>query len=328
MAGTQANKIRLLYVKKILEQMTDEQHPMNTTEILKALKSYGIESERKTLYSDIEALQAFGVDIISGPSKKDGYYVGSREFELPELKLLVDSVQSSKFITSKKSLELIKKIEGLCNRYDAKQLNGQVYVKNRIKTMNESIYYNVDVIHNAIDIDSEICFKYFEYDISKKRVFKHNGMIYEISPYVLTWDDENYYMVGYDKKSGIIKHYRVDKMCEISINNNERQGKELFDKIDMSEYTNRLFSMFGGQMQEVTIRFSNRLAGVVFDRFGKQIIMMPDGDEHFIINTHVAVSPQFFSWIFSFGQDVKILAPQALIDGMKEHINKVMALYK
>lgn len=327
MSGVNNNRIRILYVKKILEQMTDEDHPMNTTEIIKHLNAYGIECERKTLYGDIEALKTVGVDIESNPAKNSGYYVASRDFELAELKLLVDSVQSSKFITHKKSLELIKKIEGLSNIYDSRELNRQVYVKNRIKSMNESIYYNVDKIHNAIDQNSDIRFKYFEYDIKGNRVFKKNGVKYEISPHALTWDDENYYMIGYDKEAGIIKHYRVDKMMEIELNGKSRSGTECFEKMDMSKYTNTLFSMFGGEICNVTMRFANSLSGVVIDRFGKQVMMIPDGDGHFKINVDLAVSPHFFAWIFGLGNKARIISPEKVVKQMKGYIDEIGKMY-
>ena len=213
-----SQKLKLLYVMRYLLRSSDEAHPVTVQQIIDFLSGEGIPAERKSIYDDVEALRRFGLDIIQAKiGRQSGYYVGSREFELPELKLLVDSVQSSKFITYKKTLTLIRKIESLASVYEAQLLSRQVYVKNRIKTMNESIYYNVDEIHTGIARDRRIRFRYFDYTVSKERRFRRDGGYYVVSPFALTWDDENYYLVAYDSEAGIIKHFRVDKMLDIGI---------------------------------------------------------------------------------------------------------------
>ena len=259
--------------------------------------------------------------------KTTGYYIASRDFELPELKLLVDSVQSSKFITHKKTLALIRKIERLASVYDAQLLQRQVYVRNRVKSMNESVYYNVDEISNAINADRQIRFQYFELDVNKQRRFRHNGAVYEISPFALMWDDENYYMLGYDAAAGKMKHYRVDKMVGIEATGQERQGKDCFAGIDMSAYSKQIFGMFTGSEQTVKLRFENPLVGAVIDRFGKEVMLIPDGDEHFTVSVDVAVSPQFYAWLFGFGTAVEILSPESARRELSERAKAVAVLY-
>jgi len=320
-------KLKILYLAKFLREKSDEDNPVTVAQMLEELSRYGIKAERKSIYSDIEALNSFGLDIVCVKGKSTGYFMSGRDFELAELKLLVDSVQSSKFITLKKSQQLIKKIEGLCSENNAKLLHRQVYVLNRVKTMNESIYYNVDIIHRCIDENKKISFNYYEYTVSKEKLFKKNGKDYIISPFALTWDDENYYLLGYDSEAGIIKHYRVDKMAKINSVDEQRDGFEKFESFDLASYSKSTFSMFGGDMCDVKLRFENSLCGVVIDRFGKEVIMVPDSDNHFVINVKVSVSPMFFGWLFSFGNKVEILSPQSVKDKMKDTLKSVAKNY-
>ena len=252
----------------------------------------------------------------------------NRTFQLAELKLLVDSVQASKFITCKKSMELIKKLESLTSVHQARQLQRQVFVAGRIKAMNESVYYNIDRIHMAIGQNRQIGFRYFEYTVEKKRRFRHNGAQYRISPFALAWDDENYYMLGYDAQAGILKHYRVDKMTEIQPLDAPRQGNEQFQKLDMADYSRKVFSMFGGEEEMVRLRFENRLVGVVMDRFGKDVTVFPKEDGFFEIYTRVVLSPQFYGWIFALGEGVRILSPETAVRGMMEQLCRAQKCYE
>ena len=326
MARSSFQKLKILYVMEYLLKHSDEQHPVSTNEIIAYLQAHGISAERKSIYSDIEALCAYGLDIVA-LGGGHGYYAASREFELPELKLLVDSVQSSKFITHKKTMTLIKKIESLTSAYEAQLLNRQVFVKNRIKTMNESIYYNVDAIHAWIAGNRKIRFHYFEYTVGKERRFRRDGAWYVISPFALTWDDENYYLVAYDTQAGIIKHFRVDKMADIEMTDEERDGGEAYAALDMAVYARKVFGMFSGEETTVHLRFENHLVGAVLDRLGREVMLVPDGDDHFTLRTDVVVSPQFFAWMVGFGASACILAPQSVVDGMKEHLRAVAAQY-
>ncbi len=314
MAKSANQKLKLLYICDMIKD-TDENFTLSVNDIIARLSELDITAERKSIYDDIECLKRFGLDI---ERNKNGYYLASRDFETPELKLLVDAVQCSKFITQKKSLSLIKKLESLSSKSAAQSLQRQVYVFNRVKTMNESIYYNVDKIHTAIENNVKIKFKYFDYTSEKKK--KYRDKSYEVSPYALSWEDENYYLVAYDTDSAKIKHYRVDKMENITLTEHKREGREEFKNFDLAEYSHGIFGMYGGEKQNVKIRFDNSLAGVVIDRFGKDIMMIPDGDSHFTINLNVAVSPQFFAWIFGFGNLAKVISPQSVV---KEIINKI-----
>lgn len=327
MAKSPNQKLKLLYLMRILLERSDENHPITMAEMIQSLAAYDISAERKSIYDDLEALRLFGLDIVQTKSKTTGYYIGSRDFELPELKLLVDSVQSSKFITHKKTLSLIKKIESLASVYDGQLLQRQVYVRNRVKSMNESVYYNVDEISDAITHDRRIRFRYFEYTVTKERRFRKDGAFYEVSPFALMWDDENYYMLGWDAEADMMKHYRVDKMTEISCTEETREGSEAFQSVDMSAYSKKVFGMFTGQEESVTLRFTNHLVGAVLDRLGQDVFIVPDGDSHFTVRTNVVVSPQFFAWILGFGAEAQIIGPDGVLAQMKQHLSSVSALY-
>ena len=322
-------KLKPFYVMNYLLENTDEEHTVTVNQIIAHLEAQGISAERKSIYSDIEALQVLGVDIERVDSGNYvGYYVASRTFELPELKLLVDSVQSSKFITHKKTASLIKKIEKLASLHEAQLLNRQVFVKNRIKTMNESIYYNVDEIHNGISKNKRIKFLYFEETVSGERNYRHGGAYYVVSPFALTWDDENYYMVAYDSDARMIKHYRVDKMEKISVTDETRDGLEAYNALDMAVYAKKTFGMFTGHEVNVAMRFDNHLVGAVRDRLGRDVFIVADGPDHFTVRADVVVSPQFFAWVCGFGAQAVITGPNEVVEQMKNHVEAIAAQYK
>lgn len=331
MAKMSGQKLKLFYIQDFLLKNTDENHAVTVKDIIAYLESCGISAERKSIYDDIELLKSYGLDICSEKRDRTVWYnVVSRDLEIYELKLLVDAVLGSKFITEKKSNELIKKLEGLCSRFQAYELDRQLTVVNRIKSMNESIYFNVDKIHNAIKDNAKISFLYFEYNMKKEKVFRHGGKNYEVSPFALSWDDENYYLVGYDSGSSQIRHYRVDKMdklCEME--GSRREGAELFEKVDVENYSRKVFSMFGGETQKICLEFSERLAGVVLDRFGKDTFLSPGKTEGcFTFETDIVVSPQFYGWLFSFGTDAKIVYPQSVKDGFAEYLTQLYEKYR
>lgn len=328
MAKGENQKLKLLYLLKIFMEETDSEHGLSMPDIISELETYGVNAERKSLYDDIALLNDFGYDIASQKvGKSYVYYMASRDFELPELKLLVDAVQSSKFITQSKSNSLIKKLENLASVYEGKELHRQVYVANRTKTSNESILYNVDYIQSAIASNSQISFKYFQWNYKKEQELRHDGKVYIISPWALTWDDENYYLVGYDDEEQKIKHYRVDKMLKISILDEKRQGKDLFKQFDMAIYSKKVFGMYGGKEEVVTLECDNDMAGVVIDRFGKDVTLRETDDSHFQVRVSVQVSPQFLGWVCSLGGKVVISAPQSVVDVMKKELKKLSAQY-
>ena len=322
-------KLKLIYLMKILLERTDETHSITMAEIIDALAAYDISAERKSLYNDIENLRVYGLDIIGTQEDRTySYHIGNRQFELAELKLLVDSVQSAKFITAKKSNELIKKIEGLASRYEASQLHRQVFVAGRVKTMNESIYYNVDRIHTAIAENSRITFQYFQWNVDKKMELRHDGALYEVSPWSLSWNDENYYLIAYDSSEKIIKHFRVDKMLHIKSNGKGREGRQTFQSFDMAAYTRKMFGMYGGKEEWVQIACENSLAGVMIDRFGKDISMLRLDDTRFVINVEVAVSRQFLAWIIGLGEGVTLAGPEDVVAMMNTEIDRLVRQYK
>ena len=321
-------KLKILYLMKILLEKTDETHSITMPEIIASLQAYGINAERKSIYTDMENLRLFGLDIIGEKMDKSfSYYIGNRQIELAELKLLVDSVQASKFITAKKSNQLIKKIEGLASKYEAAQLQRQVYTTERIKAGNEGIYYNVDQIHTAIASNQQIKFHYFNWDVNKKQVLRKDGAYYQVSPWALSWDDENYYLVAYDSAEEKIKHFRVDKMLHISAIEEKREGSKKFQAFDMGAYAKKMFGMFGGDEEMVKIVCKNELAGVMIDRFGQDVSLIKEDAEHFSINVRVAVSSQFLSWVMALGDGAKIVSPERVVDKVREEIKNLAEQY-
>lgn len=320
-------KLKLLYLSKIFLENTDAEHPMTLKELSAQLAKYEISAERKSLYDDIELLRVFGLDICVVRDRQVRYYAGKHTFEVAELKLLVDAVQSSKFITEKKSNSLIKKLESLCSRYEASALHRQVTVSNRLKAENEEIFCNVDMIHRAISAGRRICFRYFEWNAEKKRVLKHDGAFYCISPWALTWDDENYYMIGYDSEAAALKHYRVDKMLELYVAREAREGENEFSALDMTQYSKQVFGMYGGELCNVRLSCDPTLAGVVLDRFGREIVIANHGDR-FEFTAKVMLSPNFYSWVLGFGNRVRVVSPDFVADKISALAKEVAAMYE
>ena len=322
-------KFKLYRLARIMLERTDENHSLTMPEILDALLEYDITADRKSVYNDLRDLETFGIDVEGGKIGNRYYYhVVNRPFELPELKLLVDAIQSSKFITEKKSNDLIQKLEKLVSKYQASGLQRQVYVAERIKTMNESIYYTVDSIHTAISHNKKIKFQYFQWNVKKEMELRHGGSFYKISPWALSWDDENYYMVGYDSEAGKIKHYRVDKMLNINLVDERREGEEVLKRLNIAEYTKKSFGMFGGEDEKVKLLVENNLAGVILDRFGKDVSFIPVDEEHFRVNVDVHVSRQFLAWVISLGEGIRIEGPDRVIEEMKQEIQRLQRQYQ
>ena len=324
------SKLKLSYLTKIMLEQTDEEHGLTLPQIMAELERYDVSAERKSIYTDFADMRdKLGIDIIQQKiGRETYYYVGSRDFEVAEIKLLIDAIQSSKFITEKKSNELIKKIKGLVSKHQAAQLQRQVYVHGRIKTMNESIYYNVDTLHAAIAKNSKIKFRYCGWYTNKKLVPLHGGDFFVVSPWALTWDDEYYYLVAYDQLSESIKHYRVDKMVQISVLEERRDGKAFFDSFDMAVYSKVNFGMYHGEIKKVHISFPDYMVGVFIDRFGKDITIHPaEGENRSRIAVDIAVSKQFFGWIASLGRWVKIEGPEDVVAEMRDFLKKLAAVY-
>ena len=325
LAKAERQKLKLLYLLEYLRDASDADHPLSAEKLVEYLASRDIRAERKSIYDDIACLQAYGEDIVLRHGRGGGYYLASRDFELPELKLLVDAVQSCKFLTTKKSLELIKKLENLAGRHDAGSLQRNVVVAGRVKNMDECIYYNVDAIHDAIASNSQISFRYYEWGVDCKRHFRERT--YNASPYALIWDNEYYYLVAHSERHGLT-HYRVDKMVSIHQTGQPRYTDDVLKKLDVSTYGKNVFSMYSGEQVSVKMRFDNSLSGVVVDRFGADSMLIPDGNSHFTFTASVAVSPAFFGWISQFGSRAAIVYPQKVADQHRELLQAALHAYE
>ena len=318
-------KLKILYLMQILLEETDAAHPMNATQLCERMQSrYEYSYNRKTIYTDIERLKTFGMKIAQTKGSSFGYYVEKRDFDLAELKLLVDAVQSSKFITKEKSEDLIRKLARQTSNENAKQLQRQVFIYNRIKADNDAIYSNVDSIHEAIQENRQIRFKYCEWTVKKKLVQKKGGAEYVVSPWALTWDDANYYLVGFDAAAGKIKHYRVDKMLEIHVARERRLGKESFRDFDLAAFSRKTFGMYGGEDRKIILEGENHLVGVVIDRFGTDVMIHPHKESLFYATVTVTVSPQFFGWLAGIGKGIRISWPEDVREEYRQYLQKIM----
>lgn len=320
-------KRKLLYLLDILARETDEEHPLTLEQLRQLLAAQGVEAERKSLYDDLEQLRLYGADIITHRDRQVRYYMGQRTFDLPELRLLVDAVQSSKFITQRKSLELIRKLEGQTSRHQAGQLQRQVLVTGRIKSMNESIYYNIDRLHSAMNDNCPVAFQYFDWDIRKQRQLRREGAYYTVSPWALIWDDENYYLIAYESDKGL-RHYRVDRMLHICPADGQRQGREVFEAEDMAAFSRKTFGMFSGEEQPVTLRCARWMTGVILDRFGQDTALLPQGENAFTVRVPIAVSEPFFAWASGFGTSLTIENPPAVREQYTAYLREILQAYE
>lgn len=329
MAKGTNQKLKLSYLCKIMQEKTDDEHRLTLAQIIKELEKYDITAERKSLYDDFKVMdEQLGIEIIKEQEGRETYYhVGAREFQLAEVKLMIDSIQAAKFISKSKSDELIKKMNTFVSEHQAKQLKRQVYVNDRIKSMNESIYYSVDSIHSAIMNNKQIEFLYCSWTLDKKLEPRKDGKKYQVSPWALAWADENYYLVAYDAEAKKVKHYRVDKMLKLNIVNTNREGAAHFKNFDMTTYALENFSMFGGEIKKVHIEFPNEKVGIFIDRFGKDISIRKAGEGRSMIAVNVAVSSKFFGWIFGLGSDVKLIKPNDVIEQMRQEAQEFLDNY-
>ncbi len=324
MSKTLNYKRKLPILAKLLLERSDEDHPISRQEMQEELARWGLSAERKSLYDDMEQLRELGLDVQARRGRGGGWYIGQRDFELAELKLLVDAVQSSRFLTKRKSDTLIHKLERLTCVHQARQLQRQVYVDRRVKTMNESIFYNVDRLHGAIAANRVITFRYFEYNVARERVFRREGAKYRVTPFGLVWDSENYYLAGWDELHKEVRHYRVDKMADITMTG--MRGHDRGDW-DPEGYARRHFGMYAGRPCPLRLRCENRLAGVVIDRFGLDVSLVPDGEGHFTATVDVVASPPLWGWLFGLGPGVEVLSPDWAVEDFKNQLKTVAAAY-
>ena len=316
-------KLKLLYLAKIMQEQTDDTHFLSMSQIIAELAKYDIEAQRKSIYDDLAALDDFGIEIIKEQiGFRTYYHCGNRDFEIAELKILVDAIQSSKFITEKKTRELIKKLEKNVSTYDSKMLDREVKVTGRVKNMNESIYYAIDAIHTAISDNKAIRFKYFSWNVKGEEEYRRDGAFYEVSPWALHFDDERYYLIGFDHEKKEMRHFRVDKMRNVEVTDLKRKGKTEFNKQDKAKYNEQYFRMYGGNFETVILKCKNEMANVIIDQFGKDVKLLREDDEHFSVRVNVAVSSQFLSWVIALDGNVIIDGPDKVIQEMNSLLSK------
>lgn len=312
MSRSEGQKLKILYIARYLTENTDEEHPATMADLLSYLAEQGISAERKGIYDDLAALQSMGMDILQVGRGK--YHLASRTFDLAELQILANAVQSSRFISQRKSSQLIRKLGSLASRAQSAQLARSISVVGRIKGGNDTIFYTVDTLHDAIRQNRAVEFRYFEWTPQKERRARHGGKIYRVSPWRLVWDNQFYYLIAHDpEEPDILKHFRVDKLLDLSVTDAPRTGKKVFSSVSEEDYVARVFGMYSGETRLVTFRCENAMAGVVMDRFGYNTILIPDGPEHFRFRAEVALSPNFYSWVFSLGGKVVMLSPEDVI---------------
>lgn len=326
MAKSERQKQKLFRIFEMLMRETDEEHGLTIAEIIARLDALGIRAERKSLYDDFLVLEEMGYPVSKIGGKPPQYTLENRVFELPELKMLVDAVQVSKFITGRKSREIIGKLQPFAGRR-AYQLSRQVYVEDKVKTENSATIYTIDEIHRAINENRRLSFKYFDYNANKEKVFRHGGRIYDVSPCALMWNDENYYLVAYDEAEDVVKNFRVDKIKDARESAEARSESEKVTRFDPSDYSRKIFGMYGGREELVTMEFRESLAGVVIDRFGSEESFIKT-DFGFKISKRVMVSPTFFAWVLGFGDNARIISPESVTDELRARLEKTMEYYK
>lgn len=323
MARSENQKLKLLYLIDLLQEETDENHTLSMQEIIERLGASGIKAERKALYDDISLLCAYGIYIDKTPDHR--YYISERRYELAELKTLVDIIQSSQFLTTKKSRELTKKLYRETSRFGAAELDRQVHTS-FAKVKSEKIFYTVDAIHAAVRDDKKIEFSYFRYNEDKELVERHKGKRYAVSPIALVFDNENYYLVAFNETEKEIRHYRVDRMQKVTVLDEARSGEEVYGKFDISRYESKTFGMFGGNEALVTLNCKNEAAGAIIDRFGDEPTFIKHQDGTFDVTVRVFVSEQFFGWVTGIGKLIKIKSPDDVAERYKNYLRELIEI--
>lgn len=330
MANVPNTKLRLLHVLDILNKKTDEGNILTSNDIVRELEDRGLTGERRSVIRDINTLIEYGYDICPFEENNIGYYMRSRLFEEEEIKILIDSVIAFKALSPRKTRQLIKKLLSLSSNRFAKKTMGNLYIDSKGKSENECVYYNINMIEEATSKDKKISFKYLTYDINKEQKFRKEGEDYIVSPYALVWRDDNYYLIGVHDKYSNISHYRVDRINQVKILDENRklaQHMESIEDFNVTKYMDSTFNVFTGEEERVMIRFTNDLLNAIIDKFGVDVTMFPKDDGHSIIIADVLVSEGFISWILQFGGKVQLLEPAELRDEVKERILELNKAY-
>ena len=322
------SKLRLFRLVEYFEQMTDSNHFVTRKNVEDHLKTaWKTTVDRKTFENDLMCLDTLGYEI-EHPENSHQYKLVSRPFAFSELKMIIDCLLSARTLDEKTTQRLIKTLKKECSKYEGETLDRQVIVANRVKTTNKVVHYALDEIQTAIQAECQISFKYFDYDMKMKRTYRKNGETYYVSPFVVVYSDENHYLLGYDGEK--VRPYRIDRMEGVKAEKAmPRQGQEVFEeKIDLDHYRQYTFGMYDGKVETVRLRFFYRMMNTVIDKFGSDVVVYKVNDEHFEIEVPVAVSPQFFGWIFGLGGQVQIMSPKPVVRKMKEMLKKVGDKYK
>lgn len=319
-------KLKLLYIARFFYEQTDEAHPASLSDIIQYLADMGISAERKAIYDDIELLRLYGLDIIYTKTKTHNYYLGQREFELPELKLLIDVVQSSPFLTAKKSMDLIEKLEQLSSRHEAAGLRRQVYVLNRVKNLNEQLYYNIDGIHDAISKNVCIRFRYFDWSEKGERIYRHDGTWYTEHPVALCVD-RNYYLIVYRPAEKKYIHFRVDRISDLTVDT-DTPRTALPERFDLASYVKTIFEMYSGEKQLISLQLDKSLLNIALDRFGRDAHYRSAENGTIIVSAEVDISPTFLSWVLGFGKKAKLLAPADAVASLQALAREALLQYE
>jgi len=322
MPKSKQQKLKLLYLRDYLRRNTDEAHPASISELIDHLASKGIRAERKSIYDDFLSLYEYGMEVFYRRSKPSGYYVAERDFELSEIKFLIDAVLSSRFLTPTQSASLIRKLASLSSEHQAALLRRQIVLSGRVKSSSVDAFENIDTLHEAIAQSRQVSFRYFDWGIDRQKHFRPNR--YTASPYALLWDDENYYLIAHSERHGLT-HYRVDKMEDVLITENTCIVTEETKDFDPSAYSKEIFGMYRGKRMQVKLRFENSLAGVVLDRFGRDLVLVPSGEKHFVFTVQLSLSPNFLGWLAGFGGRATILSPKKAVDEYRNFCQAVTA---
>ncbi len=318
-------KGRLLALLYYLYKNTDKEHPVTTNEIIYAMKEHGYSSNRKTIKDDIDTLMNYNVDIIINISRSNSYYMANREFELPELKLLVDAVSSSRFISAGKSEVLIEKLSRLTSTYQKDQIKPRIFTSERIKTNNQQLYYIVDTLINAIKLERKVRFQYIDYNVDKEKVLKNDGEIYINSPYGCLWNEDFYYLIGYSEKHNKVVTFRIDRIVDLELL--EDTFKKPVD-FNFTKFVNEVIEMYDGEYKEVVIEADAQYMKNVLDRFGEGIVTNRISDDRFRANISVSVSKTFYAWIFKFSGGINIVGPESVKNDYYEMLKSQFNLYK
>lgn len=311
-------KQKILALMRLFWEETDAKAGLTMGQIIERLSAEGIDAERKSLYDDIELLRLFGFEIeMRQAAKTHSYHLSKRIFSLAELKLLTDAVQSFKLLPEEESKVLTDKLRSLTGRKEAMALSRQLVVTDRLHHRNREVYESVDLLHTAISENLQVSFQYFDWNRNKERVLRHDGARYQLSPWLLVWEEGNYYLAAYDSKRQSLRHYRVDKMTDMKLSDLAREGREAFEATRPEAYGRGMFGMFGGESTLVTLRCRNRCAGIIMERFGQEITLFPDGEDHFTVNVRVVLCNLFYAWVIGFGEEVQLLAPSQAVEALR-----------